>query len=161
MTTVPRSLLSGRNRSPLTDQQRRSVEEDFRALGYDGPLDWEEYGWTRFTPRTDDQGRTFGVVVIGPDILPGRDVTNPNAALDQMAAAAHELEHMNRWRSGRSLDVGHLDEAMTSLQAACTYGTFLTKNRVEQLISDALQRLVLLKDEGTGGAPVAEVDENE
>lgn len=117
----------------------------FRALGYQGPIEFDggHGGRTRFVVRDTEDGEV-GLIVVGPDVFPGFDVANANAVMDPLAAVAHEITHYERWRSGRELPMGHLediDEAMTSLQAACAFHRDLNSLHIEQLVSDALERL--------------------
>ena len=62
------------------------------------------------------------------------------------AAVAHEIAHFYRWRDKRELESGpltHLDEALTSLEAALAFGNKLSDLEKQQLISDATERLRL------------------
>jgi hypothetical protein len=63
------------------------------------------------------------------------------------AAAAHESSHFHRWRDKTELDGGHLsdiDEALTSLDAIRRYYGTLNDTEIQQLVSDAMQRLQIL-----------------
>jgi hypothetical protein len=144
------SLPPGRRHAALTPEDMRRAEEIFRALYYEVRIEFEpEAGRnTRFVVSTDPTtGEKTGLIIIGPDLFPGPNVANPNSVLDAMAAAAHEITHLKRWEEGRALPKGHLDEAMTSLQAACSFRSALSSNQIEQLVTDALQRLLLLSSE--------------
>jgi hypothetical protein len=140
------SLPPGRRQDALSEAEMRKAESAFRALDYRGRIEFESHsgGRTRFAVRRDDtNGEEYGLIIIGPDIYPGQAVANPNAVLDMTATAAHEITHFIRWQEGRELPEGHLDEAMTSLQAICIFKTVLSSMQIEQLVSDALERLVL------------------
>ena len=142
------SLLPGRRVAALKEREKRNITDMFRAMGYNGPLEFDEKhgGRTRFEVRDAEDGedRKIGVIVVGPDIYPGLNVANANSVMDPLPAVAHEITHYDRWNSGRELPHGYLediDEAMTSLQAACAFRG-LSSLHIQQLISDALERLV-------------------
>jgi hypothetical protein len=141
------SLLSGRRITSLTPEEIKSMERNFRGLGYDGPLEFDESASskTKFVVARDENDDEFGKIIVGADIFPGYDVANPNAVLDPIAAVAHEITHYTRWVSKRELPFGifnDIDEAMTSLQAVCAFKSDLNALHIEQLVSDALSRLV-------------------
>lgn len=152
------SLLPGRGAKALEKYDEERITNIIRAFRYDGPVEFDEGNSTRtrFAVCEDGKGDKFGKIVIGSDIQQGTDVANPNAMLDEMAAIAHELTHYQRWKDKRDLPIGDLndiDEAMTSLQAVCAFKTLLSDMQIEQLVSDALQRLVQYakKRRETGG----------
>ena len=139
------SLPPGRRQTALSDVEMRKAESVFRVLNYTGPIAFEPQagGRTRFTLRTDEAtGQEEGLIIIGPDLYPGQAVANPNSVIDALPTAAHEITHYIRWEEGRELPQGHLDEAMTSLQAICIFKTALSSLQIEQLVSDALVRLL-------------------
>jgi hypothetical protein len=73
-------------------------------------------------------------------------VVDPNSALSLDAAAAHELTHYHRWKDKTAisdLQLEHIDEALTSLQAIGRYSRQLSESDVHGLVADAIQRLVL------------------
>jgi hypothetical protein len=108
-----------------------------------------EEAHTAFNVRTDDN-EEFGVIVIGPDVYPGRSVVDPNSLLGVKAAIAHELTHYHRWQDAIELPKGvkwHLDEALTSLEAIGRYSKDLGEMDVRQLVSDAIQRIYLYLQE--------------
>ena len=87
-----------------------------------------------------------GVVYFGSDIYPGVGVADSNSALSMKAAVAHEISHFHRWQDKTELPLDtyrHLDEAMTSLDAALRFPKDLSDHDVHQLIRDALQRLTM------------------
>jgi len=140
------SLLTGRNLAPLNDQDIRRVSTIF--LGLDGNVNarYEAGTTTRFVISQDHDGQEFGEVIFSSDIYPGQNVANPNATLSLKGAVAHELTHYYRWQDKSELPHGittHIDEAMTSLEAALRYSHSLDKTDVQGLISDALQRIRL------------------
>jgi hypothetical protein len=150
MSSNEASLPPGRRQAALTEEEMRRAEEIFRALYYEIQIEFEpgNGSHTRFVVKTDaTNGEKTGLIIIGPDLYPGADVANPNAVLDAVAAAAHEITHYIRWREGRALPRGHLDEAMTSLQAVCSFRSALSPNQIEQLVTDALHRLLQLSNE--------------
>jgi len=140
------SLLAGRNLVPLTRDDIRRASNVF--LGMDGSVNarYEESTQTAFRVSQDESGAEFGEIIFGPDIYPGIGVVDPNSTLSLDAAAAHELAHYYRWRDKRELPhdvLTHLDEAQTSLEAALRYQSHLNSTDVNQLISDAIQRVQL------------------
>jgi hypothetical protein len=144
------SLPPGRRQAALSEPEMRRAETVFRALDYKGRVEFDARagGKTRFVVRPDEStGEEEGVIIIGPDLYPGLAVANPNSVLDPTATAAHEITHYIRWQEGRELPVGHLDEAMTSLQAICTFKATLSPTELEQLVSDALERLIQFASE--------------
>lgn len=155
------SLLTGRNLAPLNDQDTRRVSSVF--LGLDGNVNarYEAGATTRFVISQDDNGQEFGEIIFSSDIYPGQNVANPNATLSLKGAAAHELTHYYRWQDKSELPHGtmtHIDEAMTSLEAALRYSHSLDKTDVQGLISDALQRIRLFLAENQ---PPLEVETQE
>jgi hypothetical protein len=98
---------------------------------------------THFSAATDADGTEYGMIVFGPDIFPGTNALDPNSELSMKAAAAHELSHYHRWRDSTELVKGHLDEALTSLDAALRFSSQLSTYEVLQLVRDAVKRLSL------------------
>lgn len=155
------SLLTGRNLAPMNDQEIRRVSNVF--LGLDGNINarYEAEATTRFVVSQDENDQEFGEIIFSSDIYPGQMVTNPNATLSLKGAAAHELTHYYRWQDKSELPHGtmtHIDEAMTSLEAALRYSHSLDKTDVQGLISDALQRIRLFLAESQ---PPLEVETQE
>lgn len=144
------SLPPGRGTQALTDHDKRSITETFRAHGYDEHIEFEEGHGTqsRFGVKIDG-GQEIGYVKIGADIFPGSG-GSPNSKLDMPAAVAHEITHYERWKNKAELDKGHLDEALTSLEAIMRCGNSLKRIHIEQLVADALQRLYLMLAEQEG-----------
>lgn len=141
-----RSLLAGRNRSPLDEHEIRRAHNMF--LGFEPTINvrYESNAHTCFHIAHEENGEEYGEIVFGPDIYPGRGVVDPNSALGLKAAVAHELTHYHRWKDKTALPEEapeHLDEALTSLQAIMRYDRELDAPDVRQLIADALQRLQL------------------
>src|SRR5262245_29636545 len=139
------SLLAGRNKAPLTQDEVRRAINTF--LGLDGTVNvrHEAESTTGFRVSRDASG-TYGEIVFGPDIYPGSSVVDPNSVLSLDAAAAHELTHFYRWKDKVALSeetLEHLDEALTSLQAILRYSGKLNETDIRQLVSDAFQRLQL------------------
>lgn len=143
------SLLAGRSTVPLEEQRVTSVVATFRGLQTDVPLEdqcdfrHEPNAATHFEPQTGEDGSAFGMVIFGPDIYPGTGALDPNSELSMKAAAAHELSHYHRWRDTTELAIGHLDEALTSLDAALRYSRQLSAHEIQQLIRDAVKRISL------------------
>lgn len=138
------SLLTGRNTAPLDNTDIRRISN--MVLGLDNGVNfkYEEGANTRFLTRTDEAGEVHGEIIFSNDVYPGTNIANPNSALTLKAAIAHELTHFHRWQNRTELPHGvktHIDEAMTSLEAALRYGRDLDRTDFEGLISDALQRL--------------------
>lgn len=140
----PNSLLAGRNTAPLDDVAIKRASNTFLGFGEQVNVIYEAGSSTRFRVMTDDSGEEYGEVVFSEDIYPGPNIANPNSALTLAGAAAHELAHFYRWQGRTDLPHGHLihiDEAMTSLEAALRYPHKLNNTDLQGLISDALQRL--------------------
>jgi hypothetical protein len=69
-----------------------------------------------------------------------------NSAIGLDGAIAHELQHYHRWRDMLVLTdpaLGHLDEALTSLQAISRYQSRLKLDEIHKLVADAIQRISL------------------
>ena len=142
----PNSLLAGRNNTPLDNVAIKRASNTFLGFGEDVNVIYQAGSATRFRVVTDDVGEEYGEVVFSEDIYPGQNIANPNSALTLAGAAAHELAHFYRWQGQTDLQHGHLihiDEAMTSLEAALRYPHKLNNTDLQGLISDALQRLRL------------------
>ena len=140
------SLLSGRSIAPLNDQDIRRVSTTFLGMADKVNARFEAGTTTRFVISLDDDDQEFGEIIFSSDIYPGQNVTNPNATLSLKGAVAHELTHYYRWQDKSELPhdtMTHIDEAMTSLEAALRYSHSLDKTDVQGLISDALQRIRL------------------
>ncbi|MRX42125.1 hypothetical protein [Agromyces kandeliae] len=138
------SLLAGRSSEALDDREVRRVATTF--LGLDGTVvfEYDESGYTRFVVEQDEDGADYGKVYFGRDIYPGRSVIDPNSALSMPAAVAHEISHVHRWRDRTELPLGshrHVDEALTSMDAALRFANQLSPHDIQQLIRDATQRL--------------------
>lgn len=140
------SLLEGRNNIPLDDREKKRAANVFLGLDARVNARHEEGTQTRFVTRLDDAGEEYGEVIFSADIYPGANLINPNASLSLDGAAAHELAHYYRWVNKSELPHGelvHIDEAMTSLEAALRFSGKLSDGDIQGLISDALHRLRL------------------
>ena len=107
---------------------------------------------TAFHVSHDEANAEYGEIIFGPDIYPGAGIIDPNSALSLDAAAAHELAHYYRWKDKVALTdraLEHVDEALTSLQAALRYEKHLSETDIRQLVSDAMQRLQIYVQEIT------------
>ena len=138
------SLLEGRNNVLLDDREKKRAANVFLGLDARVNARHEEGTRTRFVIGVDDAGEEFGEVIFSADIYPGGNLTNPNASLSLDGAAAHELAHYYRWINKSELPHGeltHIDEAMTSLEAALRFSGKLSSGDIQGLISDALHRL--------------------
>src|SRR5713101_2356149 len=128
MSRDRRSLLAGRNTSPLDEHEQKRVLNTLKGMDPKVSFRYDADGWTRFRVEVDEENVQFGEIVVGPDILQGRSVIDPNSALSMDAAAAHELSHYHRWRNGVELPLdklGEIDEALTSLEAIARYDKHL------------------------------------
>jgi hypothetical protein len=146
MTTKTRSLISGRNRSALSNEDQRRVINTFLGLDKDVNVRYVEGETTGFRVNHEESGEEFGEIICGPDIFPGTSIVDPNSILGLTVAAVHELSHYYRWKDKTELQdrlLEHLDEALTSLQAILRYHTKINDTDVRQLVSDAAQRLQL------------------
>lgn len=138
------SLLPGRNAVPLTTTQISRAATMIFGLDQKVNARYEAASFTRFLVRAEESGEEVGEIVFSDDIYQGTNLANPNSILSLKGAAAHELAHFYRWQGGTELPHGHLthlDEAMTSLEAALRYFPELDRTDIQGLISDALQRL--------------------
>jgi len=146
MNQSPRhaSLLEGRNIVPLDDREKKRAVNIFLSLDSRVNARHEEGTRTRFVTGVDESGEEYGEVIFSADIYPGENFANPNASLSIDGAAAHELAHFYRWMNKSELPHGeltHIDEAMTSLEAALRFSGKLNDGDIQGLISDALHRL--------------------
>ena len=146
----PNSLLAGRNVAQLDNVAIKRASNTFLGFGENVNVIYEVGSATRFRVMIDESGEEYGEVIFSDDIYPGQNIANPNSALTLAGAAAHELAHFYRWQGKTDLQHGHLihiDEAMTSLEAALRYPHKLNNTDLQGLISDALQRLRLFAGE--------------
>jgi hypothetical protein len=144
--TARNSLLDGRNIAPLTEQERVRAANVFAGLDFGVSARYEAGTTTKFISGISESGEEYGEIVFSADIYPGTNIINPNAALSLKGAAAHELAHYYRWQDKTELPHGeltHIDEAMTSLEAALRYSNGLNPSDLQGLISDSLHRLRL------------------
>ena len=140
------SLLEGRNSTPLTDREKRRATNVFLGLDSKVNTRHEEGARTRFVTGLDESEEEYGEIIFSADIYPGGNLANPNASLSLDGAAAHELAHHYRWINKSELPHGqltHIDEAMTSLEAALRFAGKLSEGDIQGLISDSLHRLRL------------------
>jgi hypothetical protein len=145
-------LLAGRNQEPLSDARIKSASQTF--LGLDNHVN------ARYDPELPTVfhvvaggGEPYGEIRFGRDIFPGPNVVDPNAALGLSGACAHELAHYHRWHDLLAINdpqLEHIDEALTSLQAALRYGEILNAHDIRQLINDAIHRLQLYAQQFAG-----------
>jgi hypothetical protein len=146
MSRDRQSLLAGRNKTPLTSAEATRAVNVFFGLDDDVPARHDPDNPTRFVVRIDEDGKEVAEITFGADILPGKGVLDPNSMLGSKAAAAHELTHYYRWHDKSELPFGpldSLDEALTSLQAILRYERNLQPFEIRQLVSDAVQRIML------------------
>lgn len=140
------SLLAGRSAVGLDHRQIRSVANTFTGLDSEVPYKHDPSGTTRFVVEVDEDDEDFGIVYFGSDVYPGNSVLDPNSALSMKAAVAHEISHYHRWKDRTELpldDHRHLDEALTSLDAALRFTGQLSSHEIQQLVRDAFQRMQL------------------
>ncbi|CAN5274880.1 hypothetical protein BH10PSE9_BH10PSE9_00870 [soil metagenome] len=143
------SLLAGRNLAPLTQEQILRVTNTFLGMDEECPVRHEAAVRTVFR-----SGHVGGVsiaeIVFGPDIFPGQNIVDANSTLSVKGAVAHEISHYHRHIDMREInepDLMHIDEALTSLEAARRFPKQLSPQDIEQLIGDAIHRLKLYVDE--------------
>ncbi|MGV0953274.1 MAG: hypothetical protein ACOYBR_03070 [Fluviibacter sp.] len=140
------SLLDGRNLAPLNEREQSRAANIFLGLDRNVNARYEAGSRTRFVTTCDESGEEYGEIIFSEDLYPGSNGVHPNASLSTMGAAAHELAHYYRWLNKSELEHGqltHIDEAMTSLEAAIRFSGNLSLIDVQGLISDALHRLRL------------------
>ncbi len=131
----------------MSDHEVARVANTFRGLGglyVDAVLDAN--GSTRFVVEESEEGEELGRIYFGPDIYQGSSVIDPNSALSMAGAVAHELSHLHRWTNKTEYPLGfhrHLDEAMTSLDAALRFSGQLQPDDIQTLVRDAMQRIQL------------------
>lgn len=136
-----------RNVAPLNQQEINRATSTFLGLDPEVPFRYEAGQATRFrvVPAHDGEDE-YAEIVFSDDLYPGQNVANPNASLSMRAAVAHEIAHFYRWRDKRELNgaqLDHLDEALTSLDAAQAFAGELSDSELQQLIADAMERLRL------------------
>lgn len=139
----PESLLAGRNAQVLTDSEVQRVAATIYSLDREAPFRYAAGERTRCRVWVEG-AETLCEIVFGADIFPGNSLIDPNAALSMRAAAAHELSHFHRWRDKIEIDdvnLMHIDEALTSLDAVQRYHQELSDTEIRQLVADAMQRL--------------------
>ncbi|MFO8072036.1 MAG: hypothetical protein R6V85_09200 [Polyangia bacterium] len=148
MVDRDQSYLTGRRQDELTPDDISRVKQAFQALGYSGPLEFRRGHRTTTGVRVviDEHTRMpTPRIYVGADIMPGADVVNPNQRIDYVAAAAHEITHTIRIENNQEFveaEFKDIEEAITSLHAACEFRNVLRPSQVEQLVTDAVQRLV-------------------
>jgi hypothetical protein len=136
-----------RNVAPLSQQEITRATSTFLGLDPEVPFRYEAGQATSFrvvAAHADQE--EYAEIVFSDDLYPGQNIANPNASLSMRAAVAHEIAHFYRWRDKRELDgsdLKHLDEGLTSLDAAQAFAARLSTNEVQQLIADAMERLRL------------------
>lgn len=148
MSRARQSLLAGRNKAALNEDEARRASNIFLFLDDGVAVRHDPSQPTRFHVTIDD-GHEVGEITFGADIFPGTSVVDPNAMLSALAAAAHELTHYYRWHDKSELPQGPLDpldEALTSLQAILRYEPKLKAPDIRGLVSDAVQRIMLYID---------------
>jgi hypothetical protein len=142
----PPSLMTGRNLAPLSEEDKKRTTNTFMGLDPEAVVRFDAENRTVFRIANDPlTAEEYGEIVFGPDIYPGTNIVDPNSSLGLVAAAAHELTHLYRWRDKQAIDdesLEHIDEALTSLQAIANFGG-LKPVEVRQLAADAMQRLRL------------------
>ena len=137
---IPGSLIGVRNRSPISDDEAEKIRDYWSALGGDP---------ARLVINHQAESRTYfsdedRKVHIGADVFPGHGA-DPNTIMSWQASLTHEYQHLQRHDAGRSLPPGHLDEAITDLEAS--QYNLLSRLMKNELVADALQRLYLLAKE--------------
>jgi hypothetical protein len=144
---IPDLPLGDRSRAAIRERQAEHIRWWWEVLGGDPSqvaVDRRAGSRTCFVPAT----RT---VCFGSDVNPGTGAS-PNERMSWQAVVAHELRHLQRHEQGVALPRGHLDESLTSLEAA-TVST-LSAEQQQELLEDALQRVCLLvKSEGLSLTP--------
>lgn len=153
------SLLDGRNLTQLSEIEQRRAVNVFLGLDHGVNARYEVGTRTRFVTAIDEAGEEFGEIIFSADVYPGGNLVNPNASLSLNGAAAHELAHYYRWLNKSELPHGqltHVDEAMTSLEAALRFSGILSATDIQGLISDALHRLRLHVEELAPSQPVGD-----
>lgn len=138
------SLLAGRRREPLEDDEVRKVSNIVRGLDATVDAIHTPGKATCFRVLRDvTTGENYGQIAFGPDVYPGKGV-DANSSLSMKAAIAHELCHYYRNADKRELqddELIEIDEAMTSLEAALRFPKDITDHDMRTLVGDALTRL--------------------
>jgi hypothetical protein len=139
------SLQAGRNQRPLEEGEIKRVTSMFFNLDPSSNTRYDAASRTAFRPIADDN-EVNHEIVFGPDIFPGPAVADPNACLSMKCAVAHELTHKSRHDDLLEINEAELediDEACTSLGAILRFQGHLSEQDVRELISDAIQRLMM------------------
>ena len=139
------SLQAGRNTRPLDDGEIQRVMSVFYNLDRTANVRYDEHSRTVFRPINEGTDLNHEIV-FGPDIFPGPAIADPNACLSMRCAAAHELTHKARHDDLTEVnepELEDLDEALTSLGAILRFQGDLSGQEIRELISDAIQRLML------------------
>jgi len=126
-----------RNEKPLTDVQRKQVEDYAVLLGMPAKqILYSETSLTGYWPGIID------LLVIGTDVLPlGERSKLPNDNISLKGVIAHELVgHREANLKGRSQPTIELEEAQASIRAA-RFVSDLDKTEKMILIRDAIHRL--------------------
>lgn len=138
---LPNALISGRAYETISPEQEQKIRDWWVELGGDINLLIID----RLPGSRCILDESEGKIHIGSDVNPGAG-TDANSSMRWRAVVAHELRHLQRFNQGCRLSPGHLDEAITSLEA-CAFPQ-LTPAIREELIADALQRLYALMESG-------------
>jgi hypothetical protein len=139
------SLQAGRNARPLDEGEVQRVLSVFFNLDRASNVRYDQNSRTLFRPLNEG-GEINHEIVFGPDIFPGAAIADPNACLSMRCAAAHELTHKARHDDLTEVnepELEDIDEALTSLGAILRFQGELSGQEVRELISDAIQRLML------------------
>lgn len=139
------SLQAGRNTRPLDEGEVQRVVSVFYNLDRNSNVRYDATARTVFRSLNDGD-EVNHEIVFGPDIFPGAAIADPNACLSMRCAAAHELTHKARHddlTEINELELEDIDEALTSLGAILRFQVELTGHEIRELISDAIQRLML------------------
>lgn len=132
---IPDLPLGDRSRTAIRERQAEHICWWWEVLGGrpdQVAVDRSAGSRTRFVPATE-------TVCFGADVNPGVG-PSPNERMSWQAVVAHELRHLQRHGEGVSLVPGHLDECLTSLEAAAI--STLSGEQQQELLEDALQRVL-------------------
>ena len=126
-----------RNEKPLTEKQKAECTEYAVSLGM--PEERIRFVDAEYT----SYGSVFDILVIGSDVYPNENGSDPNDLLSYKAAIAHEIiGHRQAAKLGIDLHEQNeiFDEAQASIRAS-RYAPNLTQSERVMLLRDAVSRL--------------------
>lgn len=128
-----------RNENKLTYEQRKECLEYIELLGFKHDVSFSEHSNTAFV--SSKEGDKYCRLIIGTDVYPNTNATNPNEQISFKGAIAHEIiGHYDAWIGSFECENIYIDEAQASIRAA-RFANGLSKKERIILIKDGLYRL--------------------